>query len=711
MCIRQFSCSIKLSIVGFILLLSIPGSGQNNRIWATYYGGNEIEHLRAITTDLDGNVFIGGITNSSNNIGSPNGFKPELTDMTDGFVAKFDSSGNRVWGTYYGGEGPDFVYGLTTDKYGNVYITGETWSDSGVVENGWMMESEASINAFLAKLDPDGNRVWATYFGGSHHFPTDGYGVAVDDYGNIFLTGNSSLPYGIAYNGFQDTAETNQNGFLVKFNPDGQREWSTLYGGDNGGWLYDVDTDSHGNCYVVGYSTSSSGIASSDFQNTDGGFADGILVKFAPDGDRLWARYFGGEDTDYAFNVAVDPEDNVYIQGKTKSETGIFFNGHNDTLEGIWDDYLAKFDEDGELLWSTYYGGSGSETHGLGSPEELGQLAVDAAGNVYLSGCSSSAFDIADGGYQNERIGLGNIYCAKFAPDGTRLCATYYGLGQLSEDYGQAMPDAQGNVYLTGTTSAVGPGISHNGFQNEKAGNDDCFLVKMTTCGSLSAGVISIEQPCANECEGLQLVAPSGGTPPYSFSWTTEPAIEAQLGQFLCPDTFAVSISDALDSLIVVEVVVQEGTSNNSYITQNADTMTASFGQSYQWYHDGVLIPGANEQTYVMHDNGYYHAEVGIGDCLVPSNTLEVTCICSGTSVADDGNKLEFRVFPNPTNGVIRFSYPITGELKVFDSRGKLVIAKRLIEDESIDVSFLGKGLYLVQVINNKKIFSASILK
>src|SRR5690606_10516880 len=108
-----------------------------------------------------------------------------------------------------------------------------------------------------------------------------------------------------------------------------------------------------------GTSDSNSGIAAAGHQNVyGGGIDDAYLVKFDNSGLRLWATYYGGASEDWGQSCAVDAFGNIYLAGVTESNSGIASAGHQNTLAGVYDAYLAKFDNAGVRLWATYYGGS-----------------------------------------------------------------------------------------------------------------------------------------------------------------------------------------------------------------------------------------------------------------------------------------------------------------------------------------------------------------
>jgi len=447
---------------------------QNNRVWATYYGGIQHEGDPCVVTDQSGNVYIGGTTTSTAGIAS-GGFQNTFGGgQYDAFLVKFDASGNRLWATYYGSIGEDYGVGICTDASGNIFLAGKTDNTSGIASGGFQNSYGGGFtDAFLVKFNPSGTRLWATYYGGSDE--DQGKSIATDAGGNIYLAGISGSTASIASGGFQNVSGGATDAFLVKFNSSGNRLWSTYYGGADNDEGFAVTADPSGNIYLAGntYSVSNTAIASGGFQNTFGGGAcDAFLVKFDAGGNRLWATFYGGTDFDFGYAAATDLLGNVYLVGITNSTGGMASGGFQNSFGGLSDTYLAKFNPSGNRLWATYYGGADNE-EGL-------SVTCDATGNVFLAGDSYSSSGIASGGYQNSLIGTENEMLVKFNAAGGRICATYY--GQVHDEEGKVSVDAQGNVYLVGYTQGT-TGIASGGFQNTFGGINDLYLVKFSSCG------------------------------------------------------------------------------------------------------------------------------------------------------------------------------------------------------------------------------------
>ena len=190
------------------------------RQWATYYGGSLIDNGYSTAADANGNVYLAGQTGSTSSIafgGHQNTSGGGTLLGGDAFLVKFNSSGVRQWGTYYGGSGPDYCYSTKTDNLGNVYIVGCTGSTNAIASSGFQntFGGGATYDAFLVKFNSNGVRQWGTYYGSNGNDICSS--LAINDKGNFFLAGSSSSSNGIASGAHQTTLGGGYDAFLVKF--------------------------------------------------------------------------------------------------------------------------------------------------------------------------------------------------------------------------------------------------------------------------------------------------------------------------------------------------------------------------------------------------------------------------------------------------------------------------------------------------------------
>jgi len=338
-------------------------------------------------------------------------------------------------------------------------------------------------------IDPTPSLVWSTYYGGSNVNSESINGVDIDASGNVYVMGHTYSADGIATSGtYQSTVSTGRDLFAAKFTAAGVRLWGTYYGGtglETSGSICVSGTS----VYIVG-NTVSTGLSSTGaHQQTVAGSNDGILVKLdGANGARTWATYYGGTGNDNISALAVDAAGNVYIGGSTPSTstTGIATTGALQTApSGTGDAFVAKFNTNGVRQWGSYIGGPGTTDVVFG-------IAVDATGNVYLSGHTNSTAGIAAGTvYQSVFAGgATDMFLMKLNSSGTaKLWGTYWG-GDGGDLNRGLLIGPDGNLVtagFTGTAAAVGisNGLASAGaYQTTPSGERDLAFGKFTPDGA-----------------------------------------------------------------------------------------------------------------------------------------------------------------------------------------------------------------------------------
>lgn len=261
------------------------------------------------------------------------------------------------------------------------------------------------------------------------------------------------------------------------------RLWSTYYGGSDFEDPSDVAFDSDENVIHVGGSKSSTGIAGhapgfTTFDPSLSGDYDAYVAQFDVQGNRLWGTYYGGSGSDRFSSLAVDTSDNILALGSSESSSMATLGTLS--LSGPRDGLLAKFNTTGGLTWARYIGGSGKDG-GSG-------VCVSTGGTIYVVGSTNSttglAVNTAEG---TAKAGSTDAFIAKVTSAGTLVWARYYGGNNGSTSAFDCVVDSLNNVYVAGVTSAS-IGISANGYDNVYSGGEDAFVAKFSTNGLLLWG-------------------------------------------------------------------------------------------------------------------------------------------------------------------------------------------------------------------------------
>jgi len=278
-------------------------------------------------------------------------------------------------------------------------------------------------------------------------------------------------------NGYVDcnSGVANSDGCEKQMNP--EHLWSKRFGGSSSDYGSSVSVDSSGNVYITGYFHSSTidfggGALTNAGGNCAGYLCDDIfLAKFDSNGNHLWSKNFGGSISDFGVSIAIDKVDNVYITGNFLSYI-IEFGGSPLTNAGISNIFIAKFDSNGNHLWSKSFGESGVD---IGN-----SVSIDNSGNVYITGIfSSSTIDF--GGSALTNAGKGDIFLTKFDSNGNHKWSKNF--GGSTDDIGHSISiDNSDNVYLTGYFNSST--LDFGGRLLTSAGKYDIFLAKFDSNGN-----------------------------------------------------------------------------------------------------------------------------------------------------------------------------------------------------------------------------------
>lgn len=291
-------------------------------VWSTFMSGNAFEGTTAIDSDSQGNVFITGYSASSN-IPLLNAGTYFQSAAALGFISKFDNTGVLLWSTYY-------AAGVTTafleiDKNNQLYLCGNT---SGTVlptlsnNTFFQATSGGGTDAFITKFDNTGNILWSTYYGGVG--PDNASCVSSDLNGNVFLVGTTSstnFPLQNAGTFFEGNFAGTPNAFIIKFDPAGTRLWATFFKGINSPV---VNNDLNGNVFL-GASSNNTNVpvynpgAPAYYQAVLNGSIDAVMAKFDNNGNQLWTTYFGGSGFEQGVSLDTDKFGNVFFTGYTNS--------------------------------------------------------------------------------------------------------------------------------------------------------------------------------------------------------------------------------------------------------------------------------------------------------------------------------------------------------------------------------------------------------
>jgi Beta-propeller repeat/Cep192 domain 4 len=401
-----------------------------------------------------------------------------------------------VYSTYLGGTGADVATGIAVDSSGSAYLTGTTQSANFPTASTTPLQSKlaGASNAFVTKFNASGTAlVYSTYLGGAGS--DQGSAIAVDASGNAYVTGTTT----------SENFPTTSGAFHTKY----------------------------------------------------GGNGDAFVAKLSADGSKLeYSTYLGGSDADFGRGIAIDPSGNAYVAGQTSS-TGFptqtpYQPSCNVPSGGTCSDaFISELNSTGSsLVYSTYLGGSGSDS--------AQAIAVDASGSAYVAGFTLSTDFPTASALQKSAAGAGDAFVAKLAPGGSKLAySTYLGGSGLDRAFGLAV-DAAGNAYVTGDTVSADFPVTAGALETLAPGNGDAFVAKLNAAGTalvystyLGGGALDEGFAIAVYASGSAAVTGLTESSDFPTVGAFSPALGGgTCGANVCPDAFVASVSANGSSLV-----------------------------------------------------------------------------------------------------------------------------------------------------------------
>lgn len=575
---------------------------NGNRIWGTYYGGANWDYGADIAISPSGEIYIAGGTNSTNGISTVGSHQPSFGGVWDTFIAKFTTAGTRVWGTYYGGAPTEAWWStrIATDIAGNVYVAADVWADNPAIASVGAHQpvyGGGSSDAFLAKFNSSGTRLWGTFYGGSGnetYGTSEPFGIKTDASQNVYFFGTTGSANNISTTGcYQPALQGGNDVFLAKFDSTGLRQWGTYYGGPADESGYGITLDFAGGIYVSGLTASSSGIATSGAYSSgyNGGGSDGFFSKFSNNGFLQSGSYYGGSGTDRVNCIVTDGVTQLYLFGETDSPSNISTPGSFQPAfgGGAADAFLVKFlDIDNIQIIgpdSVCVDSSYTYTTAIANSSSVSYNWIFPTGTTITSGQGTNTVNI--------------IWGVSYAPIIVQV--TYPGLCTSIND---TLPVTSYCACLTG--------LQLTSLQT----NDSCNM------GS----------------SGIATVNVTGGASPFNCIWSPVPAggQGTQTATGLNAGIYGIKVSDAngcFDSTFVLinihPLVVVAAGPDTSICEGNSVNLTATGTVNYVW------TPATDLNT-------------TIGSLVISTPSISTTYYVTGTDSSGCSNSDSVKVSVNP---------------------------------------------------------------
>jgi hypothetical protein len=387
-----------------------------NMEWSTLYGGGRQDIYWDNEIDLNGNIFVSGQNYAGQYPVTPGAFQVQNAGDLDAVISKFNVNCELMFSTYIGGgiavgNGMPYAneYGraVMPDRRGSsVYLTGSTSSsdfphyrsvssqayyDVDIYHNPNYGGTYGDI--FIAKFNAsNGNREWATYYGGDGS--DQAFDMDMDSDDNLYIVGTAQFMYTQHTSNSSAYFDDQSKGTIIKFDSDEKLVWASGIGST----VWSIDVDSRGyQCLagrIDGFNSSIplDNAADPSFNGSVNDY-DAFITVFDGNNEVVWSTYYGGNSYDEATGISFDNDNNVVAVGLTESsninhlQNSNFPSSYFDDVfngSGIFGDgFLVKYSSTGAVLQSTYFGGS--------SNEHVSDVSVDQDNNIFIFGYSSSS--------------------------------------------------------------------------------------------------------------------------------------------------------------------------------------------------------------------------------------------------------------------------------------------------------------------------------
>lgn len=589
------------------IIISKMDASASALLFSTFLGGDGRDELPDISLGIDGTIFITGTTQSENFPVTPDVVQSNYPGGKTVFITRLNTEATAlIFSTYLGGSNTDKGRSIIVDQEGNSYISGYSSSDNfpvtpGALNNGYL---------FVTKINSSGSDLIFSAFVA----PAEGYGMDIDNSGNIYVTGESfnTPEFPITPGAFQTIGTGSRSSFATVINPTASQILASTYlTGVSQDYGRVIRVAENGDIIVGGYTYSSNfPTTPGAFQTTHQGNMDIFVTRLnASCTQMIWGTLLGAGDTEYLYGMALDEDENVVFTGETSS---------GEQFPVTTDEFVAN------LIYPTF-------------PAYISKISNDGAQLIYCALLSNTDF------YEN----IGN----------------------------DVVVNDDGNLVLVGI-SANGFPITPDVFQpNFGGGISDFFISEIVPFNCQAECQVNIinNVSCFGGSDGKAQAVPSGGIEPYTYLWSNGQT--TQIAENLAPGAYSVTITDAVGCSAEANFAITQPTqvfvSNlQIYPASCADspdgsaTVQAGGGTSpytYLWGNGETgntataLLPGDNHLTITDSNDCEEEVDFYVG-YIQPFNN-EVIC-----AVSSAGDPQLNKVVWEKTEGVRTVAYNIYRE-------------------------------------------------
>ena len=567
-----------------IFIAKLDNNG--NYLWARQAGGSSADFGNCVTTLSDGSSIITGSFQGTASFGTTN---LNAAGRNDIFVAKLDSDGNFLWAKKAGGSDGDIAYAISSLSDGSSIITGSF--DGNASFGSTTLTSAGNADIFIAKLDSSGNFLWAKQAGGSDY--EAGASISSLSDGSSIITG--SFLANASFGSTNLTSAGKNDVFIAKLDTDGNYLWAKQAGGSERDIGHGISSLSDGSSIITGFFDGNSNFGSTNL--TSSGNFDIFISKLDSNGNFLWTKQAGGTSTDLGYAVSTLSNGDSIITGHFQGTAQ--FGSTSLNSAGGADAFVAKIDNDGNYLWSQQAGSISGSEEGL-------SISTLSNGASITTGHFESTASFGESALTSS--GMGDIFISPLDADGNWITSLAPSLTSATYNISSGVLTATGSNFVanSGSNNDIDSSkltLTGEGFNSYTLTSDDveltsdtAFSVTLSAADQLQvAGLLNKNGSISAGGTTYNIAAASGWNPGASSSPADTTGNAMTISNVVLPSLSSATYNDATGNLTVTgsNLPAYPGASNDIDISKL--TITGGNNGIYTLTSTDVELTSATE--------------------------------------------------------------------------------------------------------------------